>query len=342
MCPENLVVSEAQAIKISSNSDCKPLGIDGGIDPIFHSVSVVIPCWNSSAYIEKTIKSVLNQKCVIAKIIVVDDGSTDNSCDVVRQFGSSVDLIASAHIGSAAARNLGLSLVSSRYVMFLDSDDWLREDAISEWILSGEKTQADIVFGPWSWVWPNGRERPGYPEMIKIQSKNQLLGEWLCGKYIPPVAVLWRTVFIQNIGGWNNASKRNDDGDLVCRALSEDLVRISITDRGQGFYRQHSSPQRISTRRTFEAINSTIQALESLEEKIESLKDPNLRLALAVAYYLRAREAFRLGWIDLGYLALAKSRRLGMKGHSGTLCHRAISSIFGLRGKELLAAIMTF
>ena len=90
------------------------------------SVSVVIPAYNSASTLGPTIQSVLNQTFTDLEILVVDDGSKDNTIEIAKKFGERVRCFVQGNKGAAAARNKGLSEARGRYVAFLDSDDlWL-------------------------------------------------------------------------------------------------------------------------------------------------------------------------------------------------------------------------
>lgn len=90
--------------------------------------SVVIPTFNSAKYIEKTLRSVFQQTYGNYEIIVSDDGSTDNTIDIVKKLsseyaGKKIIILYNQHIGPGAARNSGIKSASSRWISFLDSDD---------------------------------------------------------------------------------------------------------------------------------------------------------------------------------------------------------------------------
>jgi glycosyltransferase involved in cell wall biosynthesis len=92
------------------------------------SVSVVIPAYNAQQYIARAIRSVLAQTFAPTEIIVVDDGSTDKTADVVKSFGPAVRYLHQANAGAAAARNHGINAATCEWVAFLDADDeWLPE-----------------------------------------------------------------------------------------------------------------------------------------------------------------------------------------------------------------------
>jgi len=91
-------------------------------------VSVVIPAFNAGRFINRTINSVLAQTYKDYEVIVVDDGSTDNTAEAVKSYGSKVQYIHQANAGDGLARNTGIKAAKGRWVAFLDHDDeWLPE-----------------------------------------------------------------------------------------------------------------------------------------------------------------------------------------------------------------------
>lgn len=92
------------------------------------TISVVIPAFNTSAYIGEAIQSVLDQSLAPAEVIIVDDGSTDDTADVAAAFGDPVRVYRRPHSGISASRNFGVSQAQGDLLGFLDSDDlWMPE-----------------------------------------------------------------------------------------------------------------------------------------------------------------------------------------------------------------------
>jgi len=90
------------------------------------TISVVIPAWNARVWVGRAIESVLAQSRRADEIIVIDDGSTDGTADVVRQFGDDVRLIEQSNAGASQARNTGVKAACGDWIAFLDADDqWL-------------------------------------------------------------------------------------------------------------------------------------------------------------------------------------------------------------------------
>ena len=99
--------------------------------------SVIVPAYNSTATLGRAIDSILAQTWPAHEIIVVDDGSTDDTADVARGYGDRVRLVRQANEGVSAARNAGVRIATGDWLAFLDADDWYARDRLrlhAEWI----------------------------------------------------------------------------------------------------------------------------------------------------------------------------------------------------------------
>ncbi|MDO5859588.1 glycosyltransferase family 2 protein [Methanobrevibacter sp.] len=109
-------------------------------------ISVILPVYNSEKYIEKAIESVLNQSLRDFELIVVNDGSTDNTLNIIESFTDSrIRLINQQNMGPGAARNSALDIASGEYVMFLDSDDWFCDDALKTAYGEAKSSNTDVT-----------------------------------------------------------------------------------------------------------------------------------------------------------------------------------------------------
>ena len=114
--------------------------------------SIIIPAFNSTATLARAIDSVLMQSWPTYEIIVVDDGSTDATAEVARQFGDTVHLIQQANSGVSVARNAGAAVATGDWLAFLDADDWYTNDRIklhAEWIK--EDATLDFLTGDYEY-----------------------------------------------------------------------------------------------------------------------------------------------------------------------------------------------
>lgn len=111
-------------------------------------VSIILPMYNMSLYINQCLDSLLNQTYNNLQIICVDDGSTDNTCQLVEEYiqkGFNVSLIRQEHKYAGSARNLGFQSAKGKYTIFLDSDDFFHTDFIKTMVARAEATKAEIV-----------------------------------------------------------------------------------------------------------------------------------------------------------------------------------------------------
>lgn len=112
-------------------------------------ISVIIPVYNKEAYISKCIDSVLKQSFNNYEIIIVDDGSTDNSAHICDEYAMKYSFVHVFHIengGLGPARNYGIQKATGEFMIFLDSDDWLRDDTLEILHNAAETSQSDAVF----------------------------------------------------------------------------------------------------------------------------------------------------------------------------------------------------
>lgn len=111
-------------------------------------ISIVIPLYNSEKYIEKCIRSIISQKYKNIEIIIVNDGSTDNSYKIAKKLESAdnrIKLINKKNKGVSSARNIGIKKASGDYIIFVDSDDYLNFDAIEQIYNELEKKYFDLI-----------------------------------------------------------------------------------------------------------------------------------------------------------------------------------------------------
>lgn len=133
---------------------------DGKSDYEF-DVQVVIPVYNSSSTLRQAIDSVVNQKGNLnIQITVVNDGSTDNSAEILEEYKpiNNIEVITQQNKGYSGARNAALKQIKGKYITFLDSDDYMPENALISLFEMAEKTGCDIVQGAYICVGKTEKE----------------------------------------------------------------------------------------------------------------------------------------------------------------------------------------
>lgn len=113
-------------------------------------VSVIVPVYNAEHFIEKCIHSILNQSYKNIELILVNDGSTDNSvkiCDSFAKIDNRIKLIHQANSGPSVARNNGIYNAKGKYIQFIDADDYIEENMIETLVNEMEKGLDIVICG---------------------------------------------------------------------------------------------------------------------------------------------------------------------------------------------------
>lgn len=114
-----------------------------------YKVSCIVPVYNVEKYLEKCLNSLVNQTLQDIEILVINDGSTDSSQDIIDKFVANfpqkVKGIYKENGGQGSARNYGLEIVQGEYISFVDSDDWIEEDCFEEVYSVAKENNSDIV-----------------------------------------------------------------------------------------------------------------------------------------------------------------------------------------------------
>lgn len=150
-------------------------------------VSVIIPIYDVEKYIEKCLNSAINQTLKNIEIICVNDGTPDKSMDIVEakaKLDDRVQILTIKNSGLSVARNTGMNVARGKYIYFLDSDDWIAEDALEKLVNCAEKQQAELVYFNTQAVYEAEelkKEYPGYLTYYKRKGRysDNLSGERL-------------------------------------------------------------------------------------------------------------------------------------------------------------------
>jgi Glycosyltransferases involved in cell wall biogenesis len=115
-----------------------------------HKISIIVPVYNTEKYLHECIGSIVKQKFSDYELIMIDDGSTDNSLCICEEYARkypNISVMQRGNGGAAAARNAGIRAATGRYLMFIDSDDYIREDCLTDIDKVIEESNADVIIG---------------------------------------------------------------------------------------------------------------------------------------------------------------------------------------------------
>ncbi|MCS3657969.1 glycosyltransferase involved in cell wall biosynthesis [Salinibacter ruber] len=250
-------------------------------------VSILIPCYNAEPWLEETLESALGQTWPNTEIIVVDDGSTDDSLAVARSFETEgVTVIEKNSEGASAARNRALREARGEYIQFLDADDLLSPDKITVQMRRLQEEPDGTIAGA---AWERFCDTPGDHEP---QSKSYVAWrdfedpfDWLVmaadGRATMPL-MGWLTPrsVVEAAGSWNESLSVNDDGEYFARVLLES-AKIAFCRDACVYYRS-GSQKTLSARRSPQALQSWYRSLRFVEKYMLRREDsPRVRRACA-------------------------------------------------------------
>jgi glycosyltransferase involved in cell wall biosynthesis len=185
-------------------------------------VSIIIPNYNRASLVKETIDNMLMQTWEDKEIIVVDDGSTDNSVAVLKSYGDRIHLIEQKNQGVGAARNHGLKYASGEFVQFMDSDDLAGPSKIENQARELSERQADIIYGPWimvkfkdQLVIPSGRALQQGP-----LPPGRSACEWHASEWSTVLqSCLFRRSILDKAGHFRTDWKVAEDQDIFARCV---------------------------------------------------------------------------------------------------------------------------
>jgi glycosyltransferase involved in cell wall biosynthesis len=192
------------------------------------TISTIIPVYNGDRFLDEAVRSVLAQRHPSLEIIIVDDGSTDRTHEIVRGFGDAVTYHRQENRGAPAARNKGLDLSRGAIIAFLDADDLWAPDKLSVQLAALESDgKIDIVLGKIQRFFERGPREDR--EVVRLPESQTALSFG---------SGLFRRSVFDRVGRMDEELLLGDDQDWFLRAR-ERQVRIHIVDRTTLLYRRH-------------------------------------------------------------------------------------------------------
>jgi glycosyltransferase involved in cell wall biosynthesis len=186
-------------------------------------ITIGIPVFNCERWVAVAIQSALDQTWPDKEIIVVDDGSTDESSEICKSFGNRILFVHQPNLGGNAARNQICRLSSGDWIQFLDADDYLKPDKVRSQLDSGAgHLTADILCSATIFEdWRGGTlasQRIG-----DLEEGCDWVALWLTTSIPLTGGCLWKRQTLQEIGGWNEQVRCNQEYELYFRALQKNL-----------------------------------------------------------------------------------------------------------------------
>jgi glycosyltransferase involved in cell wall biosynthesis len=211
-----------------SSSDRAPCEAD--------TVSIIIPCYNAARFLRAAIESAFRQTRPPLEVIVVDDGSTDESVSIAQAFGKRVTVVHQHNQGPSVARNTGVAASTGRYLMFLDADDLLKPESVERLtraVTVGTRTVA--VMGC-----AHFRDDPDTPFAVRRWTIDELLPYILRENLANPICWLTPRELFDEVGGFPDDVRVFEDWDFFAQIALRG-ARLRTVSYVGGLYRVHDS-----------------------------------------------------------------------------------------------------
>lgn len=256
-------------------------------------VSIIIPVYKVEKYLARCLNTVLNQDYQNLEVILVDDGSPDNSpalCDEFAQKDSRVKVIHKPNGGQSSARNAGLAIARGEYVNFLDSDDWIAMDTISYALSIVKKYDADAVQYEYAHVSSEEDRVTNPKEKIVVQRGEEILEEYMKTVLKTGSYSMVRCFFKKSVleGLKFREGKNSEDLDFKFNVLSR-CKAFAISNQYKYFYFQ--SPTSTSNGGLRKGDYDLYEAAEILFDIAKKTGNPNV---IKMAEAKKARTPFSL------------------------------------------------
>ena len=294
-------------------------------------VAVIIPNYNGARFLREAIDSALNQSGLKVEVIVVDDGSTDESGKILESYGSQIRVFFQENKGAPAARNIGWKNAKADYIKFLDADDVLLPDIlIKQWEQIQTLEAHEIPYGQALWVDENLKPTQGYPvQPIKpgedpvhhILTQNPLTS-----------APLHRKALLKKVNGFDEELVKGQEFDLHLR-LTLDGVLLVYHAEPVYFFRQHHALTRFSNAGLLQKKEALFQMLEKQFELINRyFKNDipeDINQIIAKRYWNFGRAVYQEGNLQNAQCFFYKSLEINRRPNDSRFIYRNLWYLFG-------------
>jgi glycosyltransferase involved in cell wall biosynthesis len=298
-------------------------------------VSILIPAYNSQEWITETLRSAMGQTWDHKEIVIVDDGSTDQTLAIARQFESeNVHVFSQKNQGAAAARNKALSISKGEYIQWLDADDLLAPDKIARQMeaLDQPPNKAILLSGSWGRFMFRSNRTKFVPTalwcdlspvewLVRKMSQNIYMqtGSWLVSRELSEAA-----------GPWDTRLLGDDDGEYFCRVLLAS-VGVRFVSESKVYYRASGAGSLSYIGRSDRKLDAQWLSMKAHIGYLRSLEESERSNVACVKFLQNWMVNFYPGRLDIFRQAQQMARSMGGKLEVPPMSwkYQWIKSVFG-------------
>lgn len=258
-------------------------------------IDVIIPVYNVEKYIERCVKSLLNQSYSDYRIILIDDDSSDSSGEICDRLAKENEKVISYHLeneGVAVARNFGIEKSTAEIVTFVDSDDFVHRDYLKRLLNAMEKAEADMIISGLTDVWDNSViNEPADDEVVEVPELGEVIRRVFAQETIDvsPCAKLYKRSLFENI--------RYPEGEIyedmkVIIKLLEAADKVAVTSYSGYYYYQREG---------------SIMHGEMSDDRITLMETMEKYMVYVSENYPQANDAVKTRYIRCGFHVLNRA-----------------------------------
>lgn len=254
-------------------------------------VSIIIPVYNKASFIKETLESALEQTYLNTEIILIDDGSSDGSFEILQEYyqkyPDKIVLIDQENQGVSAATNKGIEAAKGDYIQFLDADDLISPDKIANQIkLLEAQPFSTIASCEWRIFKDTLKQSQSMPYSV-FQNFDSgldlLLRFWNHQEMMAISSYLTHRSLIEKAGAWDESLTINQDGEYFTRVLLH-ADKVVYDSEGKVYYRTPGESN-VSQQKTEKAMKSLLESYRCYEREVLKFEDsPGVRIALKKVY----------------------------------------------------------
>ena len=305
--------------------------------------SVIIPCYNAERWLHEAIDSCLAQSYPAIEIIVIDDGSTDGSLEIIQSYGDRITYKTGPNKGGNHARNLGFSLSKGSYIQFLDADDYIKPQKIEKQVQFLEETGADAVYGDWQHQYHDDSIEVILGDAKISGNQSDILKSLLSDWWVSPACLLFRRSAVEASGGWDETLKAGQDRDFFLAAVMGG-AQVVYQPGCDSVYRRYGNVT-VSSASQERYIENHLRILEKYEARLsqEQRLSDTYKDALAQSYFIIARKYLETNpalYSQFLERTLSLSPKFQAQGSERTFLYSLVQKLVGFRKLEFLVVTL--